>query len=722
MRINLIYSMAAITAAGVFAQPKKEQPKEKPAVFAGGNSPATGADNIKPPTEAQLDEVVVQANNRVTGSKTDVPVHDTPASIITVPKEVIDDQMAVDMNSMVRNVSGVNPQLAGGYGFADSYTIRGLNMRFLRDGFSDGAAFNGYMRTMTDVESIEVLKGPGSALYGRNEPGGVINVTTKKPLDKFAASGEIMTGFWNTYRIAADVGGPLVQDKLLTRFNTAYYKTDGYRGLSREIIEALPTATWKFSDKNSLTLDYDFRRNKTTPDNFGILFDSGRGLAPVSPSTTYYSPLNRAEQTVNRAMALYEGKFSNAFKLRSALIYDDRKIDFVRNAVGNVNNANVITGRDLRVQNDKTSSVLQQNEAVFKFLTGEVAHTVLAGIEFEYARLQTKRDTYTGFANTSLLNPVFPETDYTSFTKNPTGNTSWYDRLLEAYTYSAYAQEQVSITKQIKARAGVRWDHVEASDVGNQAGTQRTIAMARDLVSWQVGAVYQPWQPVSFYTGYSEGRYIQLNSEATALFVNPETSTQVEAGNKTSWFKDRLQTNLAYFHTIRANYAVTDATGIANLMAGKRLSDGVELDISGSPLPGLWLILNSTYMNSRISGAESAIVGGVLNSLDGKAPQYIPEYSGSFWVTYELQSGFLKGLGFGGGPTFKSGVYVDALNLFRVPGYIVADAVLFYRRQNWQFQVNFRNITNEIYYATPSFNGALPSEPFNFTISAKVRI
>ncbi|MFO1469906.1 MAG: TonB-dependent siderophore receptor [Turneriella sp.] len=686
-------------------------------------NPTSGAvPEVAPKNEAQLDEVVVQGNSRVTGSKTDVPVHDTPASIISVPKEVIEDQMAVDMNSMVRNVSGVNPQLAGGYGFADSYTIRGLNMRFLRDGFSDGAAFNGYMRTMTDVESIEVLKGPGSALYGRNEPGGVINVTTKKPLDKFAASGEVMTGFWNTYRIAADVGGPLVKDKLLTRFNTAYYKTDGYRGLSREIIEVLPTVTWNFNEKHALTLDYDFRRNKTTPDNFGILFDAGRGLAPVNPSTTYYSPLNKAEQMVNRTMALYEGKFSSAFKLRSALIYDDRKIDFVRNAVGNVNSANIITGRDLRVQSDKTSSVLQQNEAVFKFLTGEVAHTLLAGIEFEYARLQTKRDTYTGFANASLLNPVFPETDYTTFTKNPAGNTSWYDRLLEAYTYSAYAQEQVTITKQIKARAGVRWDHVEASDVGNQAGNQRTIAMARDLISWQVGAVYQPWQPVSFYTGYSEGRYIQLNSEATALFVNPETSTQIEAGNKTSWFKDRLQTNLAYFHTIRANYAVTDSTGIANLLAGKRISDGVELDVSGSPIAGLWLIFNSTYMYSRISGAESAIVSGVLNSLDGKAPQYIPDYSGSFWATYELQSGFLKGLGFGGGPTFKSGVYVDALNLFRVPGYIVADAVLFYKRQNWLIQVNFRNITNEIYYATPSFNGALPSEPFNFTISAKARI
>ncbi|HMY11503.1 MAG TPA: TonB-dependent receptor, partial [Turneriella sp.] len=99
-----------------------------------------------------------------------------------------------------------------------------------------------------------------------------------------------------------------------------------------------------------------------------------------------------------------------------------------------------------------------------------------------------------------------------------------------------------------------------------------------------------------------------------------------------------------------------------------------------------------------------------------------PEYTGNFWITYELQSGILKGLGFGGGPTVKSGLYVDALNLLRVPGYVVADAVLFYKQQNWQLQANFRNITNEVYFATPTFSGALPGEPFNFTISAKARI
>jgi iron complex outermembrane recepter protein len=739
MKIRITFGMAAIPlAAGlIFAQNQPKPAAPKPAAPAAAQpaaptQPANAASPsaVKPVAEAQMDEVLVQANSRVTGSKTDVPVHDTPASIITVPREIIDDQMAVDMNSMVRNVSGVNPQLGGGYGLADSYTIRGLNMRFLRDGFADGAAFNGYMRTMTDVESIEVLKGPGSALYGRNEPGGAINVTTKKPQDKLHASGEAMAGFWNTYRVAADVGMPLVDNKLLTRLNTAYFKTDGYRGLSREIIEVLPTVTWNFNEKHALTLDYDFRRIKSTPDNYGILFDANNAIAAVSPSTTYYSPFNKAEQTVNRISALYEGKFSNQFKLRSALIYDTRDIFFVRNANVAVSAAGVVSGRDVRSQTDKVNSVLQQNEAVLKFLTGEIAHTVLVGLEFEYARVGTVRNSYgnitgaaaataTNLPNISLLNPMPTETDYLNYTRNAGGS---FDRVLESYTYSAYAQEQITITKQIKARVGLRWDHVDAQDAGVQGTSTRTISMGRDMISWQTGAVYQPWQPVSFYAGYSEGKFIALNTEAVALFTTPESSNQLEVGNKTTFFKDRLQTNLAVFQTNRSNYPITDTSGNVNIFNGKRVTNGVELDISGNPFAGLWLIFNTTYMDAKVVGDETATVNNVRYNIDGKIPQNIPQYAGSLWATYQIQSGFFKGFGFGGGPTVKSGVYVDARNLLRIPGYIVADAVLFYKRENWQVQVNFRNITNEIYYATPTFAGALPSEPFNFTVSAKARL
>ncbi|SDC87906.1 TonB-dependent Receptor Plug Domain [Cupriavidus sp. YR651] len=101
-----------------------------------------------------------------TGTKTDTPLRDIPAAITVIPDTVLRAQGAVDMNYALQNSAGVQPQLAGGYGFANNYTIRGLAMRFLRDGYLDGPSQNGYYRTMYDVDRIEVLKGPGSALYG----------------------------------------------------------------------------------------------------------------------------------------------------------------------------------------------------------------------------------------------------------------------------------------------------------------------------------------------------------------------------------------------------------------------------------------------------------------------------------------------------------------------------------------------------------------------------
>lgn len=718
MRINLVYGLTVVLAAAVFAQPVKIQPKQKQPALTAVNpqqmtAPAPAEAGLK--TEAQLDEVLVQANSRVTGSKTDVPIHDTPASIVVVPKEIIEDQQSVDMNQMAKNVSGLTPTLAGGYGFSDSFMMRGLNMRFLRDGLPDGNTWNGYMRTNTDVESIEVLKGPGSAIYGRAEPGGVVNITTKKPMDSFGASLETMGGFWNTYRGVLDVGGPLGTPALPARLNASYYHTDGYRGLNRTIGEFLPSFAWKINDKHTITVDYDYRNIKARPDNYGILFGADRSLLSVSKSNTYYSPFNTATQQVHRAVIAHEGVFSSKFKLRSALIYDNRDLYLLRNAGGSVNAAGTqMTGRTAREQGDKSADIVYQTEAVLKFLTGDMAHTLLTGIEAQSYRVNTWRTDYNLPAITNLVNPVVLERSIYDYAAIPS-----FDRQITNQTVSAYAQEQVAVTDYLKLRAGIRLDHAEIKDDGWQGATktQRTIEMARDLISYQIGAVLQPWKPVSFYGGYSEGRFMSIQTESTALSVEPEKSSQIELGKKLNLFKDKLQTNLAFFRTTRENYYVTDAAGVVSPV-GKRLTDGIELDIMGNPLKGLWLTLSSAFYDASIKSTER--VSGV--NTEGKAPQYVPEYTGNFWITYELQSGILKGLGFGGGPTVKSGLYVDALNLLRVPGYIVADAVLFYKRQNWQLQANFRNLTNEVYFATPTFSGALPGEPFNFTISAKARL
>ena len=119
-----------------------------------------------------------------TGSKTDAPLRDVPASIAVVPESLLREEGALTMNDAMRNVSSVQPQHGGGYGYANSYNSRGLSINFLRDDLPDGTAQVGYFRTMYDIDRIEVLKGPGSALFGSGGPGGSINVVTKKPQAK----------------------------------------------------------------------------------------------------------------------------------------------------------------------------------------------------------------------------------------------------------------------------------------------------------------------------------------------------------------------------------------------------------------------------------------------------------------------------------------------------------------------------------------------------------
>ena len=167
---------------------------------AGLIAPVTAKDQ-----NAVLDEVVVTGESgylprkAMTATKTDTPLKDIPASVVIIPKEVLRDQSAVTMNQAVYNISGVAPVMGGNYGFSDNYVMRGLRMRFLRDGLPDGPSFNGYLRTMTDVERVEALKGPGSALYGRSEPGGVINVSARISAQKIA-SAEAACAFSTTER------------------------------------------------------------------------------------------------------------------------------------------------------------------------------------------------------------------------------------------------------------------------------------------------------------------------------------------------------------------------------------------------------------------------------------------------------------------------------------------------------------------------------------------
>jgi iron complex outermembrane receptor protein len=658
-----------------------------------------------------------------TASKTETPLEDVPAAIVVVPREVLSQQNAQTMNEAVRNASGVTPVMGGSYGFADRYLMRGLSQRFLRDGLPDGPSFNGYLRSMTDVERIEVLKGPGSALYGRTEPGGVINIVTQRPLFASAGLAEVGAGSFGTSKLLFSGGGPL-SSTLGTRIDASYQHSDGYRRLGRTLREVMPSLEIRLAEEHALILDYDFRDIEIVPDNYGIPYAPIDPLAPaqnrrpltVDPSERYYSPFDETSQRLHRVTLRHEWLPSDSIEVRTAIAFDKRRLNLVRNASGNVTGTDgllSLTGRNARDQEDLTTFLVLQNEIVLHGATGPLAHTVLVGVEAEQSRIHSRRDDIALPDIDDLLAPVVPEAAFGNDDRSPN-----FDRRVRSDSVGAYAQDQVALGSVVKLRAGGRFDRVMFSDAGlshyptNAAPlVDRRITSAKGLVTGQLGAVLQPLSAVSLYSGISNGKFMNIQTESPSLSVDPESSFQVEAGVKTALFDDRLHANVAGFWTTRANFYITPYGGGDPLPVGKQATTGIEIDAVLVALQGLTVTANYAVYRARISADQQQALGMTNVNIKGKKPQGVPNQAGNLWAAYEIEQGLLHGLGVGAGLRYQGESFADALNLNRVPPYLVLDGGLFYRQPRFEAQLNVRNLTGTKYFSYATFSGAAPGEP-----------
>lgn len=646
-----------------------------------------------------------------TGSKTDTPLRDVPASVAVVPIERLREQGVQTMNDAMRNASSVQPQYAGGYGLANSYNSRGLSVNFLRDDLPDGAAQNSYLRTMYDIERIEVLKGPGSALFGSGGPGGSINVVTKKPQAAYNLEVGTTFGSFDSRAGYIDLTGTIAQG-VTGRLIADTERTDGIRGLNREVNEFSPSVAFNYADDKTLLIDVDVRDIKARPDNYGVLFDSRGKVADVSYKTRYYTPFNYSEQRINRITATHDWAISDALSMRTSFSNDTRDLDFIRNAGGNGGNAaNASTGRNLRQQSDDVRYTTLQNELTWKVDTGTVKHTVLAGYEYKETKNDTVRVGYQLPNITNISNPVVPETSLAGLTVL---TAQGFNREITSDTHSMYAQDQLALSDEVKLRAGLRNDHIHYQDKGLQAGVFRNIEATRNLTTGSLGGVYQPTPDLAFYAGFNNGKFQNLASEGTAVSIKPESSEQFEIGTKSSLFSGMVDLNAALFKTKRSNYNITLPGASAATPDGKDESQGLELDMGVHLLPGFNINANAVFMDVETKSktlASNAIFGVTNRSIYGMRPAGVSEQIVNVWASYEIQSGDMKGLTFGLGATHKGDAYADTLNLYKVPAYTIYDAAISYAQPKWSAAINLKNITDKEYYVSPTFTGALPGEP-----------
>ncbi|MBD2165572.1 TonB-dependent siderophore receptor [Calothrix membranacea FACHB-236] len=688
---GLIFEVASATTAA--QPPQTPQTQEPPATQTPPEQPTAQQDE---PIElvATGEEDRYRVPNASTATKTDTPVRDIPGSIQVIPRQILEDQKTTRIQEALENVSGVEKQ--GNYGGTDAggYRIRGFDQDGnFRNGFNDTDFYS--LVDPANIDRIEVLKGPASVLFGQAEPGGIINVVTKQPLSSPYYSAEFNVGNYAFYRSSVDLSGPLADDgSLLYRLNVAYQNSGSFRDYNfLERVFIAPVVTWNISDRTTLSLDLEYQDND-------YLFD--RGLpsigdrpAPVPISRFVGLPHVYNDSTLRVGYRL-EHEFSNNWQLRNAFSFVSGK-SFGTYTYGGYDLvddqfAPIYVSRD----EFKRDIYTLQTELVGKFKTGSIVHQPLIGVEL---RRNTWKYTSFDVADPILLDIFNPNYDVEL---PATPDESTFSYTTQRDTLGIYLQDQITFADNLKLLVGGRFDaFYRKEDFGTPEEESLTAFSPR------VGIVYQPIKPISLYASYSQSfkpdRFFGRSGSNEPF--KPTRGTQYEVGIKAD-ITERFSATLAAFEITKTNVVTADPNDPnLSVQVGEQRSRGIELDIGGEIMPGWNLIASYTYTDAITSKDNTIPVG---NRIDN-----VPEHAASFWTTYELQSGNLKGLGFGLGLYYVGDRYADVENTSIMPSYFRTDSAIYYKQDNWRLALNFRNLFNETYYETSQARNTIyPGAPF----------
>lgn len=646
-----------------------------------------------------------------TATKTATPLRDVPQSVEIVNRGLLDSQAVRSLQDALYNVTAVS--VAQGEGRRDQFYIRGFSA--IGDQFIDGVRDDAlYYRDLSNIEQIEVVKGPSAVLFGRGSSGGIINRVTKKPnVYERIGSAEIMFGSYGLKRGSFDYGQPIINEKLAFRFVGALEDSGSFREFYyQKRLNIAPSLSWKPTEKTDITFQFEYLNDKRLPDR-GIPSFQGR---PVNaPIETYYGfpEFDQITNKVNSQAIRFEHRLTNLWTIRNVF----RRIGYDTNYYTTFPSGVSLIDGELKVRREQyngtfdQTNYFNQTELVGYFETGKIRHTVLGGIELGSQSKNTFRTNNVQAAAVSLTNPVLtqPFNDGSARTLNN----------FQGNVLGIYLQDQIAFSKKWKALVGVRYDKFDQKlDDFKLANVD--LERTDKQLSPRVGLVYQPNDFISVYTSYTHS--FQPSGENLSLAVNneelgPEFTKNYEAGIKATFQPLRLNATLAVFRLDRNNIKTNDPLNPGNLLLiGEQRTNGFELTISGSPLEKLDILAGYSLLDAQIIKSNN-FSGGV--PLEGNFAQLTPRNSGNIWITYELPKNLR--LGFGG--YARSRTFTSANNLVTLPGFVRLDASLAWKSEkHYEIAFNLRNIANRKYYETAhNDNQISPGSPINGSISLRYR-
>lgn len=630
----------------------------------------------------------------------DIPLRDLPRSVQIVPQEVIEDQAATRLRDALLNVSGV-VQDGGFGGTSDQLNIRGFAAfrEILRDGFRDQSE-NAIFET-SNIERIEVLKGPASILFGNLEPGGVINIVTEQPLSFPRYEFDLGVGSFDFVRPTFDLSGPLTDNGALRyRLNAAYEYSDGFRDFDQNIERFFvsPVLALDIGDNTDLTLEFSYLDDERPLDRGFVAI--GRSVASLPIDRFLGEPNDIREAEAITAGYRLEHAFSDRLSIRNAFRYTSSDTRDFRAEPLELDEETGILTRNFRSNDDFNESYVLQTELNGQFATGPIEHNVVFGIDVSRLTFSgSQRRLPAGITpDINIFDPVYDQIprpgldDLTVVVRNGLRRT---DNL------GIFLQDQIDLTNNLKLLLAGRFDLVaQISDDGLRDDSRQT----PEAFSPAVGLLYQPIEPLSVYFNFARSFQPNFGTQVDGSFLEPERGTQFEIGARSEFLDGGLTASLALFRITKTNVAATDPNNPDfSIPTGEQRSQGVELDIVGRILPGWNIIASYAFIDAEITEDISGLP-------EGSRIQNVPKNNASLWTTYEIQRGDLQGLGFGLGLFFVGERAGDFEDTFDLPSYLRADASLFYERDNWRAAVNIQNLANTDYFIANNF-GRVAIEP-----------
>jgi iron complex outermembrane recepter protein len=750
--INHAIKQAAATPSATVPEIVVTAPKPKPKVArtpraagAGAVAANTEPTQAAPGTGTGPNGTIVPLAAVATVDKTGTPLANLPQSVVIVPRATIVEQGGTSVADAVRNVSGVNIGGSSTYGFFDRFTIRGMDARFYSDNFPDGDQSNGFPHSLNGVERVEVLKGPGSALFGSGPPGGSVNVVHFAPsaVPGYGLSQQV--GSFGSWTTSAYATGPTTIPGLNYRVDGLLQHSDGFRNLEGANYEIRPVLQWN-KDNHVTTFALDYRHIERTPDPYGLVYFNGAALAgaPLNvPNTFKYStPFSFGNQDFARATLTDTWWFADYLTINNRLAFTYRDVSILRNSGGGNIFFSPVTNtwqqgaaacpsstasscRQLREQTDLDNDFVYQFEPVWKFHTGTVFHTLLTGAQVEWQSIDDQRATANLPNITNIFAPVIPETSIAGLTFLRDATHSGMVDQLRALYLSAYTVDQIDVTDQWKVRLSARQDHWyeqltplafvsgRVEDNGVTPLEPGTVERRIDQpTSWSVGTLYKILPTVAPFAGVSKSYLTNFNSEATSQgIVAPESGLEYEAGIKFSTPDNRIILTTAAFDIQRTN-VFTENTVTGQVAFNAQKSYGFDADLQMLITPQWTVLANMISQTARLTAVP------LTPAQVGNWPVGVPAHIYNIWSTYDFAIAGIKGFRVGAGLSYNGATFGTTADNVWIPSSTVADAMFGYYANNWDAQIGVKNITNVTYFTTAQSAGGYVGQPRTFYAKA----